>query len=112
MSSKSKIHIIITDYPFTLRSYAMPVPKRKHSRMRRDKRSANKGIAVKSITSCLTCQAPVSPHSLCANCGYYKGVKIIRTKTDRMHERGQARQEQRARMEERAGPQEPVEKPE
>jgi len=71
----------------------MPVPKRKHSRMRRDKRSANKGLAPKAIASCQTCQTPVLPHQVCFECGYYKGVKVIKTKTDRMHERGQARRE-------------------
>lgn len=71
----------------------MPVPKRKHSRSRRDKRSANKGLEAKAIASCQTCQTPVLPHQVCFECGYYKGVKIVKTKTDRMHERGQARKE-------------------
>ena len=74
----------------------MPVPKRKTSRSRRDKRSANDGAAVKAIASCQTCQEPVMPHQVCFECGYYKGVKVVRTKTDRMHDRGQARREKEA----------------
>lgn len=69
----------------------MPVPKGKTSKCRRDKRSANKRLSVKSVVSCQTCQATVLPHQVCFECGYYKGVKVLRTKTDRMHERGQAR---------------------
>ena len=70
----------------------MPVPKRKTSRSRRDKRSSTKGIRPASVASCLTCQEPVAPHQACKACGYYKGVKILRTKTDRMYERGQRKQ--------------------
>lgn len=70
----------------------MPVPKRKTSKSRRDKRSSTKGIRPCSVASCQTCQEPVAPHQACKACGYYKGVKILRTKTDRMYERGQRRQ--------------------
>ncbi|MBU1008179.1 50S ribosomal protein L32 [Candidatus Dependentiae bacterium] len=75
----------------------MPVPKRKTSKSRRDKRSANKGLKVKSIAVCQSCQAPVVPHKVCSECGKYKGVKVLRTKTDRMHERGQVRRELEAK---------------
>jgi len=77
----------------------MPVPKRKHSRARKNKRSANKGIKPKAIAACQTCQASVSPHQVCFQCGHYKGVKILRTKTDRIHERTQVRQAEQARLE-------------
>ncbi|MCB9493506.1 MAG: 50S ribosomal protein L32 [Epsilonproteobacteria bacterium] len=73
----------------------MPVPKRKVSRSRRDKRSANKGLSYNAASVCQTCQSPVNPHQICYGCGYYKGRKVLRTKTDRMYERGQARQAQR-----------------
>lgn len=61
----------------------MPVPKRKRSRARRDKRFANKGIKVKEVTSCNNCNEPLIPHAACKGCGYYKGVKVVRTKADR-----------------------------
>jgi len=75
----------------------MPVPKRKTSKSRRDKRHANKGLSVKSVAACQTCGAPIAPHQVCQECGRYKGVKVIRTKTDRMHERGQVRRELEAK---------------
>jgi len=77
----------------------MPVPKRKHSKARKNKRSANKGVKVKAVAACQTCQAPLSPHQVCFHCGHYKGTKILRTKTDRMHERTQTRQAEQARQE-------------
>lgn len=71
----------------------MPVPKRKTSRARRDTRSACKGIKPKTIASCQTCQAPLMPHQVCQDCGYYKGVKVLRTKAERAQARGKAMQE-------------------
>jgi len=75
----------------------MPVPKGKRSRSRRDKRFAGKALKAKSVASCQTCQEPVAPHQVCFGCGRYKGVKIIRTKADRMHDRGQAIREKEAK---------------
>ncbi len=70
----------------------MPVPKRKTSKRRRDQRSANKGIKAKAFTECASCQHPITPHTLCSNCGSYKGKKIVVTKVERMIKRGEARQ--------------------
>lgn len=66
----------------------MPVPKRKTSKARRDKRSAGKDID-RNITSgrCQTCQACTEPHTVCKYCGYYKGNKLIRTKLERSTDR-------------------------
>jgi len=70
----------------------MPTPKRKLSKSRRNMRSANKGLKPKAIAACQTCQAPIAPHQACQECGYYKGTKILRTKSDRMYQRGKAKQ--------------------
>jgi len=70
----------------------MPVPKRKRSRSRRDKRFANKGLKVKSMTDCQNCKAPLPTHQACPECGFYKGVKVFATKADRAVKRGQERQ--------------------
>lgn len=70
----------------------MPVPKRKTSKARRDSRSSGKKIKSVCIVVCQTCQAPILPHQVCKECGHYKGVKVLRTKSERAYERGQARQ--------------------
>lgn len=82
----------------------MPVPKRKRSRARRDSRFANKGIKVKSITGCLNCKAPLAPHQACKECGFYKGVKFLRTKDDRLVDRTHVRQAKMAHKAEQASP--------
>jgi len=80
----------------------MPVPKRKRSRARRDSRFANKGIKVKAITLCKNCQKPNVPHCVCKECGYYKGVKVLATKSERSAKRTDIRQALAARKAEKA----------
>lgn len=69
----------------------MPVPKRKHSRSRRDLKHANKHLEFTQVAYCQTSQDPVVPHAVCLTSGYYKGVKVLRTKADRAHTRAQTR---------------------
>lgn len=76
----------------------MPCPKRKASRARRNKRSANKGLDVQTYTFCPNSGVPVMPHTVCLESGYYKGVKVIATKSDRKDKRSQKRQEIQARQ--------------
>jgi large subunit ribosomal protein L32 len=80
----------------------VPVPKRKTSKRRRDQRSANKGLKPKAIAACQTCQSPIAAHQACKGCGYYKGIKVLTTKTDRMYTRGQAREAQASKIQARA----------
>lgn len=77
----------------------MGVPKRKRSRQRRDKRFANKGLKVKTIVACSNCQTALTSHQACSHCGFYKGAKVLTTKTERMVKRGQARQVKAQRQE-------------
>ena len=80
----------------------MPVPKRKTSKRRRDQRSANKGIKAKAFTECSSCQAPINPHTMCKNCGTYRGKKITVTKVERLIKRGETRQALAKKAQERA----------
>lgn len=70
----------------------MPVPKRKRSRARRDKRFANKGIQPQQFTSCDQCKSPIPPHQVCKECGFYKGVRVITTKVERRVKRAELQQ--------------------
>ena len=75
----------------------MPCPKRKTSKSRRNQRSANKGLDVQTFTHCPNSGVPVMPHIVCLESGFYKGVKVITTKADRLVLRNQRRQTQEAR---------------
>ncbi|MDQ5891074.1 MAG: large subunit ribosomal protein [Candidatus Dependentiae bacterium] len=87
----------------------MPVPKMKVSRSRRNKRSANKNITMHPVSECQTCRAPLASHQVCQGCGYYKGSKILRTKFERLHERGKSRAAQFAAAQSTAQPAESAE---
>jgi len=69
----------------------MPVPKRKRSHARQSKSRANKGYVVKSFATCASCSAVILPHQACRECGHYKGIKVLKTKTERSATRGQGR---------------------
>lgn len=75
----------------------MPVPKRKRSRARRDKRFANKGLDVKQFTACSNCAEPLATHQACTKCGFYKGHKVMKTKLDRGIKRQETKKAQQAR---------------
>lgn len=77
----------------------MPVPKRKRSRSRRDKRFANKGVTVRSISTCTNCSTAVSSHTACLSCGFYKGRKVLETKSDRSVRRADNRKEKEVKQE-------------
>ena len=85
----------------------MPVPKRKHSRARRDKKHANKFITPKTFSSCNECNTPAMPHQACLTCGFYKGKKILTTKLDRSLGRAE-RQSARAQRQQSAADQVPA----
>ncbi|HVX01379.1 MAG TPA: 50S ribosomal protein L32 [Candidatus Babeliaceae bacterium] len=80
----------------------MPVPKRKVSRSRRDKRHATRFIRPKAIALCSNCSAPIPGHQVCDTCGFYKGKKVIETKLDRAIKRGKTRQAALQRREQEA----------
>jgi large subunit ribosomal protein L32 len=55
----------------------MPIPKRRKTKSRRDQRRANIFIKPPVLVLCKKCNQAVLPHTVCQNCGYYKGVEII-----------------------------------
>ncbi len=55
----------------------MPVPKRKTSQARRDKRRAQHVLTVETGAVCPQCKSPKLPHRACPKCGTYKGREVI-----------------------------------
>ncbi len=75
----------------------MPTPKRKVSKSRRDMRSANKGLKAQPVNTCAHCQEAIGSHQVCQECGFYKGRKVLVTKTDRAQVRATSRETMAAR---------------
>jgi len=55
----------------------MALPKQRHTKSRRNKRRRNIFISPSALTTCLKCGKPCLPHTVCLNCGYYKGQEVI-----------------------------------
>jgi len=55
----------------------MPVPKRKTSHSKRNKRRAHDALAVPHATACPDCGEPMLRHRACPQCGSYRGRKVI-----------------------------------
>jgi len=57
-----------------------PLPKRKHSKGRRDRRRAHDALVPTELITCNNCSVPVAPHTVCPNCGYYDGRQVFEPK--------------------------------
>lgn len=53
------------------------VPKQRHTKSRRNKRRANIFLKAPVLTLCPKCGKKTLPHTICWNCGYYKGGEVI-----------------------------------
>ncbi len=55
----------------------MALPKRKHSRTRRDKSRTHQRLTLPSLGECSHCHQPAPTHTICPHCGYYKGRQVL-----------------------------------
>ena len=53
------------------------VPKQRHTKSKRNKRRLHLFVKAPTLTKCQKCGKPILPHTICWNCGYYKGAEII-----------------------------------
>ncbi len=54
-----------------------PLPKRKISKGRRDRRRAHDALKARNLTTCTNCGSMRLPHTVCSECGFYKGREVI-----------------------------------
>ncbi|MBD3371038.1 50S ribosomal protein L32 [Candidatus Fermentibacteria bacterium] len=54
----------------------MPVPKRRHSTSRRNKKRAHWKVRKPSVSICPQCGEPRLPHRVCRHCGFYRGRQV------------------------------------
>jgi len=55
----------------------MAVPKQGHTRAKVGKSRMHKYIKPVQLNVCPKCKKPVLSHTVCSNCGTYKGVEVI-----------------------------------
>ena len=62
----------------------MAVPKQKTPKARRNTRNAAVYYATtETLTKCPQCHTARKPHTVCGNCGHYKGAVRIATEKDK-----------------------------
>ncbi|RDI96123.1 50S ribosomal protein L32 [Meiothermus sp. QL-1] len=55
-----------------------PVPKKKVSKSRRDiRRAVVSALTPPTLVKCAQCGAKIPPHTVCDQCGYYAGRKVL-----------------------------------
>lgn len=54
-----------------------PLPKRRVSKGRRDRRRSHMALKVPNLVECPQCHTLRRPHQVCPSCGYYRGVEVI-----------------------------------
>jgi len=60
----------------------MPVPKRKTSKSKRDKRRTHQKVTAPNVAECPQCGEATLSHHACPSCGTYKGRSVIETEAD------------------------------
>ena len=56
----------------------MGVPKKRTSKMRRDRRrAANFTLEPIQVSTCPNCKESILPHTMCKGCGHYRGREVI-----------------------------------
>ncbi len=55
----------------------MAVPKQRHTKSKRNKSRMHKYVKQPFLTVCAKCGKSALPHTMCKNCGYYKGRQIV-----------------------------------
>lgn len=58
----------------------MAVPKRRHSKSRKNKRRSHDAMTTPGYTHCTHCDSPIRAHAVCDKCGYYKDEPVLRIK--------------------------------
>lgn len=60
-----------------------PLPKRKVSYGRRDRRRAHDALKPPELVPCPDCGAPTLPYRVCPSCGSYRGRQVIEIKEEK-----------------------------
>lgn len=54
-----------------------PLPKKKLSKGRRDRRRAHDALTARNLSTCSNCGELRLPHTVCPSCGFYKGREVV-----------------------------------
>lgn len=87
----------------------MAVPKSRHTKSKRNRRRSHIFLKSPALTNCPKCGTAILPHTLCSNCGYYKGREVINVLEKlETKEKKQREKEIKAREKEETGKTKPL----
>jgi large subunit ribosomal protein L32 len=61
----------------------VPLPKRKISKGRRDRRRAHDALKATNLVQCSNCGEMRLPHTVCPSCGFYQGREIVEVEKEK-----------------------------
>jgi large subunit ribosomal protein L32 len=88
----------------------MAVPKQKHTKSRRNKRRSQIFLKKPALTRCPKCGQPILSHTVCPNCGYYKGQEVVDV-LKKLTKKERKKREKEMKEKEKAAGKEAKEKP-
>ncbi len=59
-----------------------PLPKKRHSRSRRNKRRSHDALSLQHLVRCESCGNYHQAHHVCPHCGSYKGETVIEVESN------------------------------
>lgn len=68
----------------------MAEPKKRLTSTRSGKRRSHLALEMQSLSLCPRCKSKKLPHRICPNCGFYKGVDLLK-----LEEKARAKEERR-----------------
>ena len=73
----------------------MAVPFRRTSKTKKRMRRTHLKKEVATLTKCPNCNAPIQPHRVCMECGFYKGVEVIAKEEEKIEEKTETKKEKK-----------------
>lgn len=64
----------------------MAVPFRRVSKTKKGMRRSHLALSVPGMITCPNCGELTLAHRVCQNCGYYKGVQVVKAKEEKTEE--------------------------
>jgi len=65
----------------------MAEPKKRLTRTRSGNRQSHDALKATSLSICSNCKQEMIPHTVCKNCGFYNGKKILTLKSEKAKEK-------------------------
>jgi len=72
----------------------MAVPRHSHTRSKVGKTRMHKHIKRVGLNVCPKCKKPILSHTVCKNCGFYKGKEVINVLADLTKKEQKAKQKE------------------